>query len=79
MTETLPGVPFLLPIQFDLAAPFLAAIAATWAASHRGFDFVGVCMLAFVGSVGGGLLREVRGSIRLYRCAFVGRLWHLRR
>jgi uncharacterized membrane protein YeiH len=58
MTETLPGVPFLLPIQFDLAATLLAAIAATWAASHRDFDLVGVCMLAFVGSVGGGLLRD---------------------
>jgi len=58
MTETMPGVSFLLPIQFDLAATLLAAIAATWAASRRGFDLVGVCMLAFVGSVGGGLLRD---------------------
>jgi uncharacterized membrane protein YeiH len=58
MTETLPGVSFLLPIQFDLAATFLAAIAATWAASRRGYDMVGVCMLAFVGSIGGGLLRD---------------------
>jgi uncharacterized membrane protein YeiH len=58
MTETMPGVSFLLPIQFDLAATFLAAIAATWAALRRGFDITGVCMLAFVGSVGGGLLRD---------------------
>ena len=58
MTETMPGVSFLLPIQFDLAATFLAAIASTWAASRRGYDLVGVCMLAFVGSVGGGLLRD---------------------
>ena len=58
MTETLPGVSFLLPIEFDLAATFIAAIAATWAASRRGYDVVGVCMLAFVGSVGGGLLRD---------------------
>ena len=58
MTETMPGISFLLPIQFDLAATFLAAIAATWAALRRGFDITGVCMLAFVGSVGGGLLRD---------------------
>lgn len=58
MTETMPGVSFLLPIEFDLTATFLAAIAATWAASRRGYDIVGVCMLAFVGSIGGGLLRD---------------------
>jgi uncharacterized membrane protein YeiH len=59
MTETLPGISFLLPIQFDLAATFFAALAATWAASRRGYDVVGVCVLAFVGSVGGGVLRDV--------------------
>ena len=58
MTEAMPGVSFLLPIEFDLAATFLAAIAATWAASRRGYDLIGVCMLAFVGSIGGGLLRD---------------------
>ena len=58
MTETLPGISFLLPIQFDLSATFLAAVAATWAASRRGYDVIGVCMLAFVGSIGGGLLRD---------------------
>ena len=58
MSETLPGVSFLLPVEFDLTATFIAAIAATWAASRRGYDLVGVCMLAFVGSVGGGLLRD---------------------
>ena len=54
----MPGVPFLLPLQFDLAATFFAAIAATWAASRRDYDLVGVCVLAFVSSVGGGLLRD---------------------
>ena len=58
MTESLPGLSFLLPLEFDLAATFLAAIAATWAASRRGYDFIGVFMLAFVGSIGGGLLRD---------------------
>jgi uncharacterized membrane protein YeiH len=58
MTESLPGLSFLLPLEFDLAATFLAAIAATWAASRRGYDFIGVFMLAFVGGIGGGLLRD---------------------
>ena len=54
----MPGVPFLLPLQFDLTATFLAAVAATWAASRRDYDLVGVCVLAFVSSVGGGLMRD---------------------
>jgi uncharacterized membrane protein YeiH len=54
----MPGVSFLLPLEFDLAATFLAATAATWAASRRGYDIVGLCVLAFVGSIGGGLLRD---------------------
>lgn len=54
----MPGVSFLLPIEFDLAATFLAAMAATWAATRRGYDVVGLCVIAFVGSVGGGLLRD---------------------
>ena len=58
MDEGLVGVTFLLPLQFDLAATLLAAIAATWAACRRSYDVVGVCMLALVGSVGGGLLRD---------------------
>jgi uncharacterized membrane protein YeiH len=58
MDGSLPGVSFLLPIEFDLAATFLAAITGAWAASRRNYDLVGVCMLAFVTSVGGGLLRD---------------------
>jgi uncharacterized membrane protein YeiH len=52
------GVSFLLPIEFDLAATFLAAITGVWAASRRGYDLVGAFMLALVTSVGGGLLRD---------------------
>jgi uncharacterized membrane protein YeiH len=58
MLDTMPGVSFLLPLEIDLAATFLAAVAATWAASRRDYDLVGVFMLAFVSSVGGGLLRD---------------------
>jgi uncharacterized membrane protein YeiH len=58
MTEELPGVTFLLPLQFDLCATFIGAVTGSWAASRRGYDLVGVCVIAFVSSVGGGLLRD---------------------
>jgi uncharacterized membrane protein YeiH len=54
----LPGVSFLLPIEFDLAATFLFALTGVWLASRRGYDLVGAFMLAFVTGVGGGLLRD---------------------
>lgn len=54
----LPGVSFLLPIEFDLAATFLFALTGVWLASRRGYDLVGAFMLAFVSGVGGGLLRD---------------------
>jgi uncharacterized membrane protein YeiH len=53
-----PGIPFLLPIEFDLAATFLFALTGVWVASRRGYDLVGAFMLAFVTGVGGGLLRD---------------------
>jgi uncharacterized membrane protein YeiH len=54
----LPGIPFLLPIEFDLAATFLMALTGVWLASRRGYDLVGAFMLAFVTGVGGGLIRD---------------------
>jgi uncharacterized membrane protein YeiH len=53
-----PGVSFLLPIEFDLAAVFLFALTGVWAATKRGYDVVGAFVLAFVTGVGGGLLRD---------------------
>jgi uncharacterized membrane protein YeiH len=53
-----PGVSFLLPIEFDLAAVFLFALTGVWAATRRGYDVVGAFVLAFVTGVGGGLLRD---------------------
>jgi uncharacterized membrane protein YeiH len=53
-----PGVSFLLPIWFDLAAVFLFALTGVWAATKRGYDVVGAFVLAFVAGVGGGLLRD---------------------
>jgi uncharacterized membrane protein YeiH len=54
----MPGVSFLLPIEFDLAAVFLLATTGVWAASRRGYDVIGAFVLAFVSGVGGGLLRD---------------------
>ena len=54
----MPGVSFLLPIWFDLAAVFLFALTGVWAATKRGYDIVGAFVLAFVTGVGGGLLRD---------------------
>ena len=54
----MPGVSFLLPIEFDLAAVFLFALTGVWAATRRGYDVVGAFVLAFVTGVGGGLLRD---------------------
>jgi len=52
------GVPFQLPIEFDLAAVFLFALTGVWAAAQRGYDVVGAFILAFATGVGGGLLRD---------------------
>jgi len=56
--DPVPGIPFLLPIEFDLAATFLAALTGAWLATRRGYDLVGAFVLAFVTGVGGGLLRD---------------------
>ena len=50
--------PFLLPIEFELAATFLMAMTGVWAATRRGYDVVGAFTLAFASGVGGGLLRD---------------------
>ena len=52
------GVPFQLPIEFDLVAVFLLALTGVWAAAGRGYDVVGAFILAFASGVGGGLLRD---------------------
>lgn len=50
--------PFTLPDWFDYGATFLFAIAGTLLALRKGYDIVGVCTVAFAGSVGGGLIRD---------------------
>lgn len=57
-THPMVGVPFQLPIEFDLAAVFLLALTGVWAAARRGYDVVGAFILAFATGVGGGLLRD---------------------
>jgi uncharacterized membrane protein YeiH len=52
------GVPFQLPIEFDLAAVFLLALTGVWAAAARGYDVVGAFIMAFASGVGGGLRRD---------------------
>jgi len=52
------GVPFQLPVEFDLFAVFLFALTGVWAAAARGYDVVGAFVLAFATGVGGGLLRD---------------------
>ena len=52
------GVPFQLPVYFDLFAVFLFALTGVWAAAARRYDVVGAFVLAFATGVGGGLLRD---------------------
>ena len=49
---------FHLPIIFDLAATFAFGITGALAALRRGYDFIGLFVLAFASGVGGGLLRD---------------------
>lgn len=49
---------FTLPIQIDLAATFLFALTGGLAALKRGYDVIGLFVLAFVTAVGGGLIRD---------------------
>ena len=49
---------FHLPIIFDLGAPLAFGITGALAALRRGYDFIGLFVLAFASGVGGGLLRD---------------------
>ncbi len=50
---------FVLPIWFDLSATLLLAVTGAWIAVRRGYDLVGVFVLALVAGVGGALIRDV--------------------
>jgi uncharacterized membrane protein YeiH len=58
LADTLSKKEFTLPIAFDLGATFFFAMTGALAAIRRHYDPVGLFVLAFVTSVGGGLLRD---------------------
>ena len=49
---------FLLPSFFDYGATFLWAVTGALMGARRGYDFIGIFILAMVSSTGGGLLRD---------------------
>lgn len=50
---------YLLPVFFDLFAVFLFAFSGSIKAIEKGYDFVGVFIVAMVTSTGGSLIRDV--------------------
>lgn len=50
--------PIQLPLEFDLVATFVSALAGALVAVRRQYDFVGVFALAFVTGLGGALIRD---------------------
>jgi uncharacterized membrane protein YeiH len=58
LADTLSRKEFALPVAFDLGATFFFAMTGALAAIRRHYDPVGLFVLAFVTSVGGGLLRD---------------------
>ena len=49
---------FELPVIFDLGGVFFFALTGALAAFRRGYDFVGLFIMAFVTGVGGALIRD---------------------
>src|SRR6478736_1127690 len=54
----MPPDQFHIPIQIDLAATFLFGLTGALAALKRGYDVIGLFVLAFVTALGGGLIRD---------------------
>jgi len=54
----MPSGQFHLPIEIDLVATFLFGLTGALAALKRGYDVIGLFVLAFVTAVGGGLIRD---------------------
>jgi len=54
----MPHPDFVLPLHVDLGATLLFALSGALAAARRGYDPVGLFVLALVTGVGGGLLRD---------------------
>jgi uncharacterized membrane protein YeiH len=49
---------FAIPLYFDYLATFAWAVSGAAVGLHRGYDIVGVFVIALVSSTGGGLLRD---------------------
>ena len=49
---------FLLPSFFDYGATFLWAVTGSLMGARRGYDFIGIFIVAMVSATGGGLLRD---------------------
>ena len=49
---------FEFPISYNLLATFLGALTGTILATKKGYDIIGVGMLALVSGAGGGLIRD---------------------
>ncbi len=49
---------FLLPPFYDYAATFLWGVSGALVGARRGYDVVGIAILALVSATGGGLLRD---------------------
>ena len=58
MTATVMQASFQLPVWIDLGATFAFALTGALAAMKRGYDVVGLCSLALVSGIGGGLIRD---------------------
>lgn len=54
----MPDNAFLLPPSFDYAATFFWAISGALVGARRGYDVIGIFIIALVSSTGGGLLRD---------------------
>jgi len=55
----MPVVPFTLPPYFDYGATFLWALSGALLGARKGYAIPGILTVAFVSSVGGGVLRDV--------------------
>lgn len=49
---------FVLPVNFDLTATAIFALTGALIAAKRGFDFLGIFIIAVVSGAGGGILRD---------------------
>lgn len=52
------GHPFVLPPYFDYGATFLWALSGALLGARKGYAITGILTVAFVSSLGGGLLRD---------------------